>query len=295
MHTNNVIQDRNTAPLRFMAHATAQRFLAAAQSWLMQSEAEHNILLGFAVSVANTGRNLPPNALLATVHAGDDIAGCISLIPPYKLGLSRMPPEAVPVVLQHVAALHHELPGVVGPDPVAERFGAAWIAQRGGTMRCTRHHRIYECSRVIRPERAAPGRLRNATAEDLPVIQRWIHEFGVEVGLPDAGEARIAEDRIRSGTMFIWEDRGARCMASLTNPTQHGIRVTHVYTPAEWRGHGYAASCTAELTQRALDQGRTFTMLYTDMDNPTSNAIYQRIGYVPLGDVFDWTFLPTSA
>ena len=28
-----------------------------------------------------------------------------------------------------------------------------------------------------------------------------------------------------------------------------------------------------------LDRGRRFTFLYTDMANPTSNAIYRHIGY----------------
>ena len=55
-------------------------------------------------------------------------------------------------------------------------------------------------------------------------------------------------------------------------------RVQLVFTPPELRGHGFASACVAVVTARELAAGRT-PMLYTDLTNPTSNAIYQRIGY----------------
>jgi predicted GNAT family acetyltransferase len=33
-----------------------------------------------------------------------------------------------------------------------------------------------------------------------------------------------------------------------------------------------------------LDQGKQFTSLFTDLSNPTSNSIYQKIGYQPVCD-----------
>ena len=35
----------------------------------------------------------------------------------------------------------------------------------------------------------------------------------------------------------------------------------------------------AQVSREMLAHGRRFCFLYTDMANPTSNAIYQRIGY----------------
>ena len=46
----------------------------------------------------------------------------------------------------------------------------------------------------------------------------------------------------------------------------------------------------AALSQRMLDAGRRFCFLYTDLSNPTSNAIYQHIGYEPVCDVVDLHF-----
>jgi hypothetical protein len=39
-----------------------------------------------------------------------------------------------------------------------------------------------------------------------------------------------------------------------------------------------------KLSERLLEQGRDFCVLYTDLANPTSNSIYTRIGYRPVAD-----------
>jgi hypothetical protein len=58
-----------------------------------------------------------------------------------------------------------------------------------------------------------------------------------------------------------------------------------VYTPPELRGRGYASACVAAASQEHLDAGRRWCFLFTDVENPTSNRIYQTIGYRPIRDV----------
>ncbi len=90
--------------------------------------------------------------------------------------------------------------------------------------------------------------------------------------------------RIASGNIFLWHDQGPVSMAQKLRPTRHGISVSGVYTPPELRRRGYASSCVAALSQQLLDAGFAYCTLFTDLSNPTSNEIYQRIGYRPLGD-----------
>ncbi len=52
-----------------------------------------------------------------------------------------------------------------------------------------------------------------------------------------------------------------------------------MYTPSEERGRGYASNLVAEVSARMLDDGAAACFLYTDLANPTSNAVYRRIGY----------------
>ena len=81
-------------------------------------------------------------------------------------------------------------------------------------------------------------------------------------------------------------------MAGWTGKTENGVRVSLVYTPSEHRGHGYASACVADLTSLLLAGGNAYCCLYTDLGNPTSNAIYQRIGYRPVCDVTDFSLAP---
>ena len=81
-------------------------------------------------------------------------------------------------------------------------------------------------------------------------------------------------------------------LAAYGSPTPNGIRVGPVYTPPELRGRGYATSLVAALTEERLRAGLRFCFLFTDLGNPTSNAIYARIGYEPVADWAQWTFAP---
>jgi predicted GNAT family acetyltransferase len=63
-----------------------------------------------------------------------------------------------------------------------------------------------------------------------------------------------------------------------------GARVGPVYTPPESRRRGYAGAITAAISRRALDDGAPQVSLFTDLANPISNGVYQRLGYVPVED-----------
>ena len=91
---------------------------------------------------------------------------------------------------------------------------------------------------------------------------------------------------------MIWEvDNTPVSMAGYAGPTPNGIRIGAVYTPPELRNNGYASAVTAGLSQYLLDSGKDFCFLFTDLLNPTSNKIYQQIGYQPVCDVDRYLFI----
>jgi predicted GNAT family acetyltransferase len=61
------------------------------------------------------------------------------------------------------------------------------------------------------------------------------------------------------------------------------VRIGPVFTPPESRRHGYAGAVTAAISRAARELVGE-VLLFTDLSNPTSNAIYQRIGYRPVQD-----------
>jgi predicted GNAT family acetyltransferase len=130
---------------------------------------------------------------------------------------------------------------------------------------------------------------------DRALVLEWLDAFAVEA-LPDAPqdssepwlERRLSDP---DGEILLWEDEGRPVsLAASGTPTPTGIRVGPVYTPPDCRRRGYAEAVTAELTSHALARGRRFCFLFTDLANPTSNAIYRRIGYRPVCDVDQWAF-----
>jgi predicted GNAT family acetyltransferase len=92
----------------------------------------------------------------------------------------------------------------------------------------------------------------------------------------------------------VWDDGGPRAMAATARPTPGGIAVNSVFTPPAGRGRGYATALVAALSRRMLADGRRFCVLFTDLANPTSNAIYARIGYRPVRDLTFCRFIPNA-
>jgi predicted GNAT family acetyltransferase len=93
-------------------------------------------------------------------------------------------------------------------------------------------------------------------------------------------------ERIAERVIWLWEDeRGEPVHLTGANPPANNVtRIGPVYTPAEHRGHRYASRAVAEVSQSYVEQG-VRCCLFTDQENPTSNAIYQRLGYRPVVDM----------
>ena len=96
--------------------------------------------------------------------------------------------------------------------------------------------------------------------------------------------------------MWLWEDGGRPVSVSgYGGATPNGIRIGPVYTPPELRGRGYATTLVSEQSRWLLSTGRTLCFLYTDLDNPTSNALYRRIGYRMVAESGEVRFDPRDA
>jgi hypothetical protein len=87
-------------------------------------------------------------------------------------------------------------------------------------------------------------------------------------------------ERLEQSMVHFWEvDGRVVSSAHASRPTRHGQTINAVYTPGEERGRGYASNLMAALTEKLLNSGKRFCVLYTDASNPTSNKIYESVGY----------------
>jgi predicted GNAT family acetyltransferase len=214
--------------------------------------------------------------------------------PPYNLILSLpasddSTADALALVAADTHTRYGELPGVVGPAPITAMFASEWTRLTGASAEIAIRERSYQLDTVI-PVAGVPGSMRRVTESDRDLLARWIDAFSAEAGAkpadPEAwADLTLAADPALRG-VYVWEDEGAVVsLAGYSGPTARGMRIGPVYTPPELRGRGYASACTAALSQLLLDGGRRFVFLFTDLANPTSNKIYQQIGYRPVCDV----------
>lgn len=264
-------------------HRTPEEFLARAGAWLGAAEAENNLILGIASGLLRH----PDEAWLLTVEDGGAVAGAALITPPRILVLTRMPGAALEELGDTLHRLGAPLPGVVGPSEIARAFSLRWDP----AARRALSERIYECDR-IGFEGSARGEFREATPDLEPLLVEWGRQFCIDAGLDS--ELAAAPDHVRrllaDGRMVVWVDGGPVSMAARNADTPHGSRVSWVFTPSALRRRGYATALVAALTHRVLDSGRRFCFLYTDLANPTSNSIYQSIGYRPVSDAEVWVF-----
>ena len=284
-------------------HQSAEALLSAAGEYLVAREAQHNLALGILGTLRDQPDvyREPPD--LATVSEAGRIGLVAVRTPPHgpvlsERGVPRQRiPEAIELLVADLHAASPELPTILGPTEVAGAFARRWSALTGRTARLEMAERIYRLSAVLSPPRPA-GRWRLADPGDRELLRAWtiaFHEEALPPGSPRVETDVLIERWVRHADRYayLWEadDRPVSLVVAGAR-TPNGRRIGPVYTPPPQRGRGYAAALTAAASQDQLDRGAAFCFLFTDLANPTSNAIYGRIGYEPVTDVDQYRFEP---
>jgi GNAT superfamily N-acetyltransferase len=244
--------------------------------WLSEREAENALLLGLLAALPASPVMLRVTSAGQTVFAAFDGG--------HNLIVSRGTAAAVEAAAARLSELTLAPPGVVGPATAAEQFARAWALARGCAFELAVDQRIYELTEV-KPPPPVPGAMRPVLPAELELVAAWGAAFDAE-SLPPH-ERRTLEQarelmarRTAAGELFGWAVAGQLvAMAGLARPTARTISVNGVYTPPAHRRRGHATALVAAISAEGLRRGKSACVLYTDLANPTSNSIYQRIGY----------------
>jgi predicted GNAT family acetyltransferase len=202
--------------------------------------------------------------------------------------LTEIPPDCIEELANAIATDRPNLPGVFGEAATVARFAGFWAERLRIPAAPVEAQRLYRLT-ILRPPPVAPGLLRTAGKADFSLVVEWLQGFQRETGGTVAPHDTLRR-RIEAGLISIWDDGKPVSMASVTKPLARTVRVGLVYTPPEHRSWGYATSCVAAVSRAALDTGALQCVLYTQLSNPQSNAIYRRLGYEPVVDQLRYRF-----
>ncbi|MGW2343618.1 GNAT family N-acetyltransferase [Streptomyces sp. NPDC001661] len=273
-------------------------FLTRAGGFLRSRPALHNTPLTDLERLRARGAGAQERGapIFGRLDSGGEVCAAFYRRPSGYLWVTPLSVEQVDTLVARLVGLGDSSPGVLADHDTATAFAEAWQRRTGATYVPIWQTHLYRLGALTPPEQPPEGRGRVTGEGDREQVVRWCREFCVVVGeqpsidLIDAGA--WGESRFGDRHFTFWEDSGGVpvSMAAVTSMVGGMVRVDPVYTPVHLRGHGYAGAVTVAVSGAALAAGATDVVLFTDPANPTSNALYQRLGYVHLADFTGYKF-----
>lgn len=267
---------------------------AATVAPLLNADPErYTVLTSVLAGLVKHGQNLygadPP--VLGWWSRDGTVSAAVLQTPPHPVSITSLPAEAAGPLAVALAPSHaSRISQVVGSEPDATAFALAWASATGQRFGIEMRQRLYRLGQLTPPDPMPEGAARVATAGDIQLAYRLDEAFGVETG-QRSGSATLVQARLEDGLLLLWEVAGQPvATAALSALVGSVARIGQVYTPPEHRNRGYGAAVTVAATRLAFDYGATSVILFTDVANPTSNALYARLGYQPVEDKVMITF-----
>lgn len=250
--------------------------------FLEKNEQENNLILGVLQMVHQP-------IFMGIAKQGEEIVVVFLQTEEKKqiiVATSEIAEEDIVELAKKLAEVYPNVPGLIGNKKIVQRLAEeiAVLANKKTTV--AMEQGIYELKQVKKKWNGDEV-FREVNSDELTLIEQWIYQFCEDVNLPTTKEEakQTAHTLITNHRLFGLEVDGKLVsVAAKTRPTKNNITVNFVYTPKEERKKGYASNCVAALSQRMLDEGYKTTTLYTDLANPTSNKIYQEIGYEQIAE-----------
>jgi len=281
--------------MQVIRHSDPDAFLDAATPMAERGEASASFFIGAAHTLKRTPPRASDRVYLATCTSDGALGAAIQRDDgPVLIGESD---EAAAIAFaSDLARDWPELQGVMGAASGCEAFARRWFDLTGRVHQLRVRLRQHALSAVndVPTARGAP---RVASAADIEWLIDVHVAFIAEVGIPDPPQ-RVREFmpiRVARGDFWIWDDGGRVAYAGFNDAAPDFARIAPVYTVPDARGRGYATALVADVARELLARGKRKLFLTTDVANPTSNAIYARIGFRAENDDCGFDFVAPDA
>ncbi len=253
-------------------------FLRQTHGFFQREELRAGLVLSFASFAEREGEG--SQGSLNLLEREGEVVGAAVRSSRGALALTDLSADDAGALVAFFANSSEPVVEVLGPRETVDRFAHAWSETRGASVTGGMAQRLLSLDVLKIPE--GPGQMRNPMATERDELVEWAHGFHRDVGLTLYGSLESIVDRhMRDETLFVWDEDGA--MTSMAVATARGIRgsrIGFVYTPESHRRAGRASRLVAHLARHLRDeQGRAFVTLLTQSENPTSNHVYENVGF----------------
>jgi len=275
-------------------------FFIIAYPFLLAREAENNLLLKILISlkekIHDIGKERP---LLFSLTDNDDVKLIALRTPPHDIIISYIDDlNSIEVLVKELLKRNEKLPGVLSFMEAADKFAELWCENNSLKPTLLRKERIYKLEKVSK-DPIGNKKFYVASKIHQTIVLKWVEEM-LKEALTDATEDDIERttnqlreefEENKSKMFLLFDNNEPVSMVRKAGKTPNGNFVNLVYTPPSLRRKGYATECVAKLSKQLLEEGNKYCFLFTDLSNPTSNSIYQKIGYRTVIDENHYKFL----
>jgi hypothetical protein len=265
--------------LELRRYVDARAFLTRAEPWLLTREIEHGVVLQSARQARADDTHYQRPIYWATLEADGRLVGCAYRTPPYKVGVTVLPDAAIePLVADLAATYPGSIGGFSGPEPTVSTLASAWVARRGGSWSVNTRGRLMSFSGKFADDgESKQGVLRLAGSSDTALAQSWGAAASIDSGIA-ALDGNLCVDLIRAKLLYFFADDRPRCMIGLLRETRDSVAVGVVYTPATFRGEGYATAALRALSRLLDERGVKNRYLWVDPESDGAQALAAKLG-----------------
>lgn len=285
--------------MRAAFYEDINEFYNKAFSFLVKHEVKNSlpltILNSLKLNIQKYGKEPP---LMFSLGENGFIKFISLMTPPRDLIISYTDDlNNIEILVEELFKKNVYLPGVLSFKEAADKFTKLWCEKNSLESKLLRRERIYKLTKV---SEATLGNkhLSVATKPHQLTVLKWAREMITEA-LSEITEEELMRnnnnlkdefEHDNSRIYLLFDDKEPVSMARKAGKAPNGNAVNLVYTPPSLRRNGYATECVAKLSKLLLEEGNKYCFLFTDLSNPTSNSIYQKIGYRPIIDENHYKF-----
>jgi len=281
-------------------YENVDEFYNVAYPFLLKHEAENNLPLAILISLKKNKNNYQEEKPLLFSYINNKELELIAIRTPSHALLIAYTDnlEGISVLVDELFKRKEKLPGVLSFKEAADTFANLWCEKKSLKCNLFRKERVYKLEQVSEDTLGARHfSVASKTHQKLvlQLVGEMMKEALVDVTEDDIEQTKKTYTKEfkenKSSFYLLFDNNEPVSMVRKAGKTPNGNFVNYVYTPPSLRRKGYATECVAKLSKLLLEEGNKYCFLFTDLSNPTSNSIYQKIGYRPVIDENHYKFL----